>query len=296
MIESGECVPTFPGARYGMPKEARIRATTRRWRAAPQCASMSYPIQAGRLLMRIRPAPLAALLKRLLFIRRTVVDTPAGAFWIDPASYLGVTLARDGIYEPPTLAALRGLVHAGDHFIDVGANEGYFTVVASKSVGPTGHVIAVEPQRRVLAALRRNLALNRCENVTVAEVAISDAPGTAMLYLTSDMNSSASGLSVATRYPLPAQEITCMTLERLFARWRVPEGAVVKMDIEGWEYEAILGSPELFRSNRVRALVLELHPNLMLPRGRNPDEIVHFLASCGYRGAQDAEGLAWVKG
>jgi FkbM family methyltransferase len=186
-------------------------------------------------------------------------------------------------------------VRAGDHFIDVGANEGYFTVVASRIVGPTGCVIAVEPQHRALAALHRNLALNRCENVAVHEVAVSDAPGTASLYLTPDTNNSASGLSVATRYPLPAQEITCMTLEHLFARWRVPRGAVVKMDIEGWEYEAILGSQDLFRSNHVRALLLELHPHLMLPRGRDPEEIVRFLASCGYRGAPGTQGLVWVK-
>lgn len=253
---------------------------------------MNYQLRAGRLLMRIRPAPLASLLKRVLFIRRQVLDTPEGRFWIDPASYLGSTLGRQGAYEPHTLAAIKALLRPGDTFVDVGANEGYFTVAASRCVGPAGRVVAVEPQQRALEALKRNLELNDCRNVSVHEVALSDAPGKAMLHLTPDMNNSASGLSVSTRYPLPVQEITCVTLAQLLTDAGVPDGAVAKFDIEGWEYEAILGSPAVLRSGCIRALLLEMHPHLILPRGLVPGRVTDFLAECGYR---CTDGQVWTR-
>lgn len=253
---------------------------------------MKYQRRAARLLMHIRPAPLAVLLKRLLRIRRMELGTAEGKFWIDPASYLGLTLDRDGVYEPRTLAAIKSLLRPGDCFVDVGANEGYFSVAASRCVGAGGRVIAVEPQDRAIAALRRNLELNGCGNVRHEAVGISDAPGTALLNLTPDMNNSASGLSVPTRYRLPVQEIRLTTLADLFSGCAVAEGAVVKMDIEGWEYEAILGSPELFRAARIRALVLELHPHLIRPRGLEPEKILQFLDHCGYR---TEDQLVWAK-
>ena len=254
---------------------------------------MSYRLLAGRLLMRIRPAPLASLLKRALFIRRAVLDTPEGKFWIDPASYLGVMLGGESVYEPQTLAAIKGLLRPGDTFVDVGANEGYFTVVASRCVGPNGRVIAVEPQLRALEALKRNLELNDCRNVSLHEVALSDAPGKAVLHLTPDMNNSASGLSVSTRYPLPTQEIACITLEQLLAEAAVPDGAVAKFDIEGWEYEAILGSPAVLRAGRLRAQILEMHAHLIRPRGLDPARVTDFLSECGYR---CADGQVWTRG
>ncbi len=255
---------------------------------------MSYPITVGRWLMRLRPAPLAAVLKRLLGIRRLVVATPEGRFWIDPGSYLGATLARDGTYEPATLAVLRSVVRPGDAFVDIGANEGFFTVAAARLVGPGGRVVAIEPQARLQEVLRRNLELNACANVEIAAVAITDVPGQAQLHLTPDMNNSASGLTQPTRYRLATQTVQTVTLAEVFAARGLGE-AVVKMDIESWEYEAIMGSPELFRTGRIRVLVLELHEALMARRGRDPAKIAALLESCGYQPRADAFGTVWTR-
>jgi len=255
---------------------------------------MKPPFLIGRLLMRIRPAPVASMIKHLLFMRRVELATAEGTFWVDPASVLGQILDASGSYESHTLAALRRLLRPGDTFVDVGANEGYFSVVASRLVGAAGHVVAVEPQLRLQEVLRRNFRLNQCVNITVVPAAISDKPGQAQLQLTPDMNNSASGMAAPTRYRLPTQVVTCMTLTELFSLQRVPDEAVMKMDIESWEYEAILGSPGLFRSGGIRALILETHPELMHRRGRNAQELTRFLADCGYNHLADSSGLAWV--
>jgi hypothetical protein len=66
------------------------------------------------------------------------------------------------------------------------------------------------------------------------------------------------------------------------------------MDIESWEYEAILGSPAIFSSGQIRALVVELHVDLLARRGLQADTIAHFLERHGYRLDPASGGLAWI--
>jgi hypothetical protein len=65
---------------------------------------------------------------------------------------------------------------------------------------------------------------------------------------------------------------------------------VMKIDIEGYEYEAILGSPDLFRLHRIGVLFVEIHPGQILSRGLEPAAIERFLTDCGYV----RNGPAWL--
>lgn len=240
-------------------------------------------IAVGAALLRIRPAPVASALKRLLRVRRHEHQTAEGVFWLDPASYLGATLLRNNVYEPALLETLKNRLRLGDTFVDVGANEGYFSVIAARAVGAHGRVIAIEPQARVQPILRRNIELNNCRNVTLVQAAVSDCCGTAELHLTPDMNNSASSLTQPTRYALRRETVPQLTLERIWEQAGITQCTLMKVDIEGWEYEAVLGSRSLFLQGKIEALALELHPHLLTPRGRDASEITNFLASCGYR-------------
>src|SRR5258708_5878695 len=119
----------------------------------------------GPLLRKTRPAALATHLKRLLGIKRTVVRTARGSFFVDPVSHLGEFLIREGEYEPDMTATLRRHLQPGSVFADVGANEGYFSVLGGQIVGPAGRVIAIEPQARLRAVVEENIRLNGLQNV-----------------------------------------------------------------------------------------------------------------------------------
>ncbi len=255
--------------------------------------SDTFALRLGRALLAVRPAPLAVVLKRLLCVRRRVVTTSAGKFWIDPASDAGQRVATQGHYDTETESLLARFLRAGDTFVDVGANEGFICVPAARLTGPTGRVVAVEPQTRLQPVLERNFALNAVHVETHA-IAISDHAGIAELQLAPDMNNSSTGLSAATRYPLRKQPTEMLTLSTLLTRLGIAGPFVLKMDIESWEHEAILGSPELFRERRVQALFLELHPALLQRRGLDPDAIPRFLSACGYSHAPDTHGLVWT--
>src|SRR5690242_16931657 len=87
-------------------------------------------------LVRVRPAWLASSLKAALGVKRAVLETQHGRFSIDPASYMGDELLSEGIYEPTMIATLERHLRPGSVFIDVGAHEGYFTVIGAKICGP----------------------------------------------------------------------------------------------------------------------------------------------------------------
>lgn len=255
---------------------------------------LPFSFTIGGLLMRVRPAPLASLIKRALRIRRVEIATGQGTFWVDPASYAGLELARTGVYDPATLSVIQRLVRPAGTFVDIGANEGYFTVVASRLVGPTGRVLAVEPQERLQAVLARNLALNLCTNVVVIQAAVSDRSGTSVLHLTPDVNNAASGLAAPTRYSLATQTTPLMTLADLLAR-APGDPPVVKMDIESFEHEAIHGGEALFRAGAVRALILELHVDMLRKRKLDIEAVPRLLRACGYEQAPLFNGLVWAR-
>ena len=248
----------------------------------------------GRLLMHVRPAPLASLIKRLLYIRRRSITTGEGVFWVDPASFSGLELAENGVYERATLEMLRELLRPGDTFVDIGANEGYFTVVASRIVGATGRVLAVEPQVRLGPVLSKNLAENGCTNVEVIQAAVSDKAGSATLHLSPDMNNASSGLASATRYRVATQPTPLVTLMDILGR---APGArpVVKIDIEGFEYEAVRGGEAAFRSGTVRALILESHDHILRMRGLDVEALPRLLLDCGYERLRLGIGWIWAR-
>ncbi|HEX7558597.1 MAG TPA: FkbM family methyltransferase [Usitatibacter sp.] len=247
-----------------------------------------------RLLLRVRPAFLAAGIKKLLRIERLVVDTRHGRFLLDPVSNLGSRLMRTGEYEPEMARTLEHYLAASSTFLDVGANEGYFSVMGSKLVGPAGRVIAIEPQTRLQAVLKENLRLNDALRVEVVTAAISDTSGKAKLHISPDTNTGSSSLAQTTAYRLPTEEVPTKTLLDLLAECRVGTVDLMKMDIEGFEYEAILGSKALFASHRIRALALELHPAVLAKKRLNPDDITNFLRESGYRRENRFSNDVWV--
>jgi FkbM family methyltransferase len=236
-----------------------------------------------RFLLSVRPAPLGSALKRVLGVRRRVVDTPAGRFFVDPASNFGYRVQAPGSYEPDLADAVRRILRPGDTFLDVGANEGFFSVIASKAVAPSGRVIAVEPQSRLQGVIARNLQENRSTNVEVIQQVIADRPGVASLSISPDMNTGSSGVFRTSKYRVPSEDVPQTTLGALLAQRQLASVRLLKMDIEGFEYEAVLGASEVFRAGQVEHFALELHPTVLARRGKSEAEIVGFLAECGYR-------------
>jgi FkbM family methyltransferase len=246
------------------------------------------------VLTEIRPAPLASFLKHILGNDRIIVSTQQGRFWIDPISNLGVRLCREGYYEPGMQRTIEKFLSRGATFVDLGANEGYFTVIGAKLCGPGGRVVAIEPQNRLLPVIAENLRINRVEWASVLNVAVADSEVTATIHLASDINTGGSGMHRSTKYRLPTQQVAARTLAQVLDGEKLARVDLMKVDIEGFEYEALLGSPEVFRERRVKALALELHPTILTNRKKDASLITKMLEGYNYRMTEILGNTVWL--
>jgi FkbM family methyltransferase len=241
------------------------------------------PINRYGWLLKVRPAPLADALKMLLRVRRARLATQTGEFLVDPASILGDSLITRGDFEPELAVMMRRFLGEGATFVDVGANEGYFSVMGSKLVGTAGKVLAIEPQPRLFDVLNANLRMNMCDNVVVAANAVADQDGFVELNLAPSTNNGSSGVFRKTRYPGRKQRVPAFTLDSLFETHGLDACDFLKMDIEGFELEALQGADRLLREKRIKAMNVDDHPSILARRGLALDCVSGMLKDYGYR-------------
>jgi FkbM family methyltransferase len=153
-----------------------------------------------------------------------------------------------GIYEADKQQLLQRLLRPGDCVFDVGANTGFFTLLASELVGPTGQVVAFEPLPRNLAYLQRHLRMNRANNVRLCAAAVADEAGNAMFTVAG--NPSMGGLSAAGTLAVPV-----VTLDDFIRDDGVKPPRVVKIDVEGAEAAVLRGATKLLARHRPTVLL-----------------------------------------
>ncbi|HEX2080258.1 MAG TPA: FkbM family methyltransferase [Longimicrobium sp.] len=190
-----------------------------------------------------------------------------------------------GRTAPAETAVVRAGLPPGGTFVDVGANWGYFTLVAAHVVGPRGRVVALEPDPRVHAELCANVARNGIRTVTVLPVAAADRAGEAVLrgYGEADRNRGVSSLVAA---PAGAAAFTVRTapLDDLLDGLSVGSVDLVKIDVEGAEELVVRGMARGMAAGRYRRILVELHPGQHPDGARLGETMYRMMDEAGYRG------------
>lgn len=152
------------------------------------------------------------------------------------------------------VAAHKKSLGAGDTFVDAGANIGFYTILASRIVGETGNVVAVEMMPETASTLRRNLCLNNIKNVTVIERALSAEAEQEVIARVSEGHygkaSIAQNLHVGN---FLEETVKSTTLSKVLDG--ITHIALMKMDLEGVEYEALQGAG--YALSRITNIVFE---------------------------------------
>jgi FkbM family methyltransferase len=138
-----------------------------------------------------------------------------------------------GSFGRDRIAALAAVSRPGDCLWDIGGHKGFMALAASRMVGPTGHVITVEPSETNLRFLRMHLAWNGVDNATVLPVALGDAPGEAAF--------GGRGSSIAFRLGEGPEAVPVRTIADLVEERGVRAPDVIKLDVEGAEAAVLRG-------------------------------------------------------
>ena len=224
-------------------------------------AGRFYRSVAGRYADRLRQS-------HSQFRRVMVGDTP---LIVDVTEFTTSTLFFGKVsYEPETTDYLRQRLRPGAVFADIGANHGYFTMLAASLVGEHGRVFAFEPNPRVYEQLENHVRLNAFESrVVLLAEALWDETGERRLFVSQwKENSGVSTLMpdaslIAQGGVSPDQTISIRT--ETFDRWLAASGIdhvdLVKIDTERSEAHVVRGMSESLRARRVGAVVCETRPD-----------------------------------
>lgn len=232
------------------------------------------------LLLRVRPAELGAWIKGVLKIERKEIPTSLGlVFWADPVSVFGQALLNDQIYEAQMSRVVSSLLNENDTFFDIGGNEAYFSVIASKKV-KQGKVFCIEPQSRLIPVIQQNIMLNQCENVKVSRLALSKEAGSTEIFLRPNTNTGSSSLFQVSKMSTVKESVPTERLDKYFETNQISKVRLMKIDCEGAEGLVIEGGRKVFEEKKVEILALEYHPHVLSEA--QISEIDGFLKDCGY--------------
>ena len=167
--------------------------------------------------------------------------------------------------------------------VDVGANQGLYTLLFSQRVGPSGRVLAFEPDHMLYGALQENTTDNKAHNVQTFNCALGSETG-AMTLHRSLLNSGDNRLAQASSGTglRETVQIRVETLDGMLAGQRID---LVKMDVQGWEMEVLRGMEQLLDDPRNEDLTIyfEYWPRGLTEAGSNPMELLSFLREKGFR-------------
>ncbi|MDJ0461492.1 FkbM family methyltransferase [Streptomyces sp. H27-C3] len=235
----------------------------------------------------IGKAPMAAtyLNPRLReYPRRRLTRTEFGAeFAVDTQDLIQRYMYLFGVWEPRMTQWLKHRLRPGDTFVDVGANIGYFSLLASRLVGDEGQVVAIEASPAFHDAVLRNAQLNACRNIRAVNAAASDSKRLLTFTLASSHNMGANSI---VPYDGPAEstfEIEAHPLTAMLSAAEIASARVIKIDVEGAEGGVVQGMASLLDQLRPDAeITVEVTPERMAQLGDSVAELMETMRDHGF--------------
>lgn len=188
--------------------------------------------------------------------------------WIYPKNEISRSLYVRGIYDPNMAVLVNSFLPADGVLLDIGANMGYYSMLAAKKTNENGKIIAVEPSSRDYKRIVANVKENHFEaKIKTIMAAVGDRLGKKTIQIASEERSGLNTLGSEFAYKgiekIATEEAVVTTIDTIVASENLDRVDVIKMDIEGSEVRALEGA---------RATIEKFHPVLLV--GVNSDALV----------------------
>jgi FkbM family methyltransferase len=190
---------------------------------------------------------------------QTITLSTGGRMRVRPSLYWQRLMMAEA-FERRAAWLVAGLLRPGDAFLDGGANCGFYACLAAGRVGPTGCVIAVEPDTRLHDQLAEQARLN-APQLTVRHAALTDVAGHATFHVPPDDIPDGWGLGIASLEPhpeWPTRQVEATTIDHITQNLDRPF-TLAKLDLEGHEAQALRGARHALETGRLESLLVEVN-------------------------------------
>lgn len=217
---------------------------------------------------------------------RTSLHGPSGRIVLDCElpDMIQTYLALFGIWEPDVTAFVIRRLQKGDTVIDVGANVGYFTLLAAQRVQPSGRVVAIEASHEIFETLVHHVALNEfVDCVRTINVAASDTEGKLEVYRGPLHNR---GLTSTRQHRGMKSDhiVSAKPLQQLLSDEELRAARLIKIDVEGGEDAVLSGLVACVdRLNPEAEILVELSPIWWDDPDKTPHDVLRPLLDAGFR-------------
>ena len=200
------------------------------------------------------------------------------SIWID-LSKPGERAISFDAFEPQVTERVLSLLGKDDIVLDIGSWIGYYTLIAASRVGSKGKVISIEPHRENFKRLFRNVDLNEFTNINLLNSAVGREKSRKVLV---------DGVDSLTHRVIDDEascgnEIAIDSIDNIIADLGLDYVNLVIMDIEGGEYDAVLGAYNALTKGIIKNIICEIHPDKLKLNGTSDTELLNYLATLGYK-------------
>lgn len=221
---------------------------------------------------------------------------------LDPVKNAGVDeeIAKRGFWEKELGSQFIKNIQEGATFLDIGANIGYHSLFVASLLRGTGKVYSFEPLPHICKQLQKSIELNNFKNIEICNFGLAEKDGESTLHVRDENTGGSSILDLPEMKKFRVKETEQVILKKLDTFLGViTKVDVIKIDVEGYEYEALKGAEGVLRNSHP-IIFMEFSPVFYIQEsGEKPEKLINFLKDIGYSFfSLDGESLSlksWIK-
>jgi FkbM family methyltransferase len=199
---------------------------------------------------------------------------------LTPSEHIQQQLFWYGYYEKPVALLLQNLINPNSIILDIGANIGYFTLIAAQRA-KIGRVYAFEPVKELFQKLQRNIVENNFQNTELINSAVGESQKDSIIYISSTDNAGMSSLKPPENFSGITQAIKIINIDQWIVQSGIKQVDIIKLDVEGGELFALHGMTEILM-NFKPVLIVEINPDTLAYFNLLPMDVMHYLNNLDY--------------
>ncbi|MHB9069817.1 MAG: FkbM family methyltransferase [Sedimentisphaerales bacterium] len=187
-----------------------------------------------------------------------------------------------GLYEPTQTAWFKECLCPGDVFIDVGASFGYYTTLGASLVGPMGKGFAFEPSPIANQVIEEMIKDSKLEHILLTKAAVGREPGKVSLFLPTTRYLHSPSILYSDPGFVPVQ-VPVIALDSFAPLENVPKIKLVKIDVEGYEPDVLVGMEHLIKQKRIENIICEFNSGWLKRNSMTSKQLHERFLDLGYQ-------------